>query len=135
MINLKKRIAGLLIPHFKNTADSLPQPIPIPPDLLVKLPMSMHSGSPANPLVKAGDYVKVGQLIGEAVGTVSSPVHASVSGTVKSVETADSITGEKGLSVIKNREDEIRRLTGQLANAQSMLTVEKQIHGMEGGEA
>jgi len=46
-----------------------------------------------------------------------------------------SMDREKGLSVIKNREDEIRRLTGQLANAQSMLTVEKQIHGMEGGEA
>ena len=65
----------------------------------VKLPMSMHSGTPANPIVKVGDTVKVGQVIGEADGIVSSPVHASVSGTIKSIDTIDTFTGERAVTV------------------------------------
>lgn len=55
------------------------------PDTVV-IPLSMHIGAPATPVVKPGDYVKVGQLIGEQAGFVSAPVHASVSGTVLAVE-------------------------------------------------
>ena len=55
------------------------------PDEVV-IPMSQHIGAPANPVVKVGDYVKVGQIIGEAAGFISAPVHASVSGTVTAVE-------------------------------------------------
>ncbi|MCL2764399.1 MAG: electron transport complex subunit RsxC [Treponema sp.] len=91
------KLGGVNVPHCKNTAGKLPEIIPVPDE--VKLPMSMHSGMPANPIVGIGDYVKVGQLIGEASGSVSSPVHASVSGTVKSIDTIDSITGEKGITV------------------------------------
>lgn len=46
----------------------------------------MHIGAPAKPIVEAGSEVKVGQIIGEPVGFVSSPVHASVSGKVKRLE-------------------------------------------------
>ena len=59
----------------------------------------MHIGGPAKPVVKAGDSVKVGQLIGEPSGFVSSPVHASVSGTVKSIEEYNEITGQKTVSI------------------------------------
>ncbi|MBE6946547.1 MAG: electron transport complex subunit RsxC [Ruminococcaceae bacterium] len=55
------------------------------PDTVV-IPMSMHLGAPANPIVAVGDQVKVGQKIGEAVGFISAPVHASVSGTVVAIE-------------------------------------------------
>ena len=55
------------------------------PDEVV-IPMSQHSGKPAEPVVKVGDAVKVGQLIGEAQGFISAPVHASVSGVVTAVE-------------------------------------------------
>ena len=51
----------------------------------VTLPMSMHIGAVAKPVVKAGDLVKVGTLIGEAQGKVSAPVYASVSGKVTKV--------------------------------------------------
>ena len=54
--------------------------LPIPET--VEIPMSMHIGAPANPVVNPGDYVKVGQLIGEQAGFISAPVHSSVSGTV-----------------------------------------------------
>jgi len=92
-----KKLGGVKAPHRKNTAGIAPEAIPVPKE--IKLPMSMHSGKPANPVVSAGDYVKVGQIIGEASGFVSSPVHASVSGTVKSIETIDSLTGENAVTV------------------------------------
>jgi electron transport complex protein RnfC len=62
--------------------------------------MKMHAGTPAKLVVETGDYVKVGQLIGEAIpGKVSSPVHASVSGTVKSIAEYDNHTGQRAVSV------------------------------------
>ena len=61
-----------------------PIKMPIPEEVL--LPMSQHIGAPATPIVKVGDEVKVGQLIAEASGAVSSPVHASVSGKVVKIE-------------------------------------------------
>ena len=55
------------------------------PDTVI-IPLAMHIGAPANPVVQAGDYVKVGQVIGEQAGFIGAPVHASVSGTVVAVE-------------------------------------------------
>ena len=55
------------------------------PDTVI-IPLAMHIGAPANPVVQAGDTVKVGQLIGEQAGFISAPVHSSVSGTVLAVE-------------------------------------------------
>ncbi len=52
----------------------------------IRIPMSMHIGPPCTPVVKAGDTVKVGQMIGEATGPLAVPIHSSVSGTVKSVQ-------------------------------------------------
>ena len=52
----------------------------------VLLPMSQHLGAPATPAVKVGDEVKVGQLIAEANGFVSSPIYSSVSGKVTKIE-------------------------------------------------
>ena len=51
------------------------------PDTVI-IPLAMHIGAPANPVVQPGDTVKVGQLIGEQAGFISAPVHSSVSGTV-----------------------------------------------------
>ncbi|MBE6008182.1 MAG: electron transporter RnfC, partial [Lachnospiraceae bacterium] len=48
-------------------------------------PMSQHIGAPCEPIVQKGDYVKVGQKIGEAKGFVSSPIFASISGTVTDI--------------------------------------------------
>jgi len=104
------RINGVHAPHYKNTAASVPEAMPIPAQ--VKLPMSMHSGTPAKPIVKAGDKVKVGQLIGEVAGKVSSPVHASVSGEVKAVEDYDGLTGEKAAAIIIASDGEQARYDG-----------------------
>lgn len=55
------------------------------PDEVV-IPLSMHTGAPAQPLVQVGDAVRLGQKIGEQAGFISAPVHSSVSGTVIAVE-------------------------------------------------
>jgi electron transport complex protein RnfC len=51
----------------------------------VTIPMQMHIGTPAKPVVKMGDLVQVGTLIAEANGEISSPIHASVSGKVAKI--------------------------------------------------
>ena len=53
---------------------------PLPKQLV--LPMQQHIGAPADPLVRVGDRVLKGQLIAEAIGPVSTGVHAPTSGTV-----------------------------------------------------
>ena len=58
--------------------------LPAPPRVII--PLSQHIGAPAKAVVKKGDHVKIGQLIGEAGGFVSAPVHSSVSGTVWDVQ-------------------------------------------------
>ncbi len=78
------RLKGIKVPHRKHTANSVPQRIPLPK--AVTIPMSMHIGKPCKLSVKAGDHVKVGQIIGLPDGFVSSPIHSSVSGTVKKTE-------------------------------------------------
>ena len=60
--------------------------VPFPVPETVVIPMAMHLGAPANPIVAVGDYVKMGQMIGEAAGFISAPVHASVSGEVIAIE-------------------------------------------------
>lgn len=78
------KMHGVKLPNLKQTAGCAPERIPTPSK--VTIPMSMHIGIPAVPVVKPGDTVKVGQLIGEAGGFVSAPVYASISGTVASVD-------------------------------------------------
>ena len=69
----------------KELAENLPlKKFPEPETVVI--PLSMHVGKPAVPVVKAGDTVKLGQKIAEADGFVSSNIHSSVSGTVVAVE-------------------------------------------------
>ena len=79
-----KLLPGVHAPHHKNTADMKPVRMGAP--AVVKIPMSMNIGRPATPIVKPGEKVQVGQKIAEAGGFVSSPIFASVSGTVKKIE-------------------------------------------------
>ncbi len=51
----------------------------------VVIPLRQSLGAPAQPCVDVGDEVKVGQTIGEAVGFVSAPVHASIAGKVAAI--------------------------------------------------
>ncbi len=52
---------------------------------LIKIPLRQHIGSPAKPIVKAGEQVLKGQVIARPQGYISAPVHASTSGIVKEI--------------------------------------------------
>ena len=69
----------------KELSENKPVQVLMPKGDLV-FPMSQGIGAPANPLVKKGDRVLAGQIIGEAGGFISANVICSVSGTVKAVE-------------------------------------------------
>lgn len=77
-------LKGVRVPHRKNTDNMAAVWMDVPKT--VTLPMSMHIGKPAKPVVKVGDHVDVGTLIAEQDGFVSSPIYASVSGTVKKID-------------------------------------------------
>ena len=81
------------VPHYKNTAEKpAVKMTKLPATVLI--PMAQHIGAPANPVVKPGDKVYVGTLVGEANGFVSANVHSSVSGTVKKIESYLSSQGK-----------------------------------------
>ncbi len=77
-------LGKLHIPHLKATADMAPLRMEAPRELIVLT--NQHRGKPAIPVVKAGDEVKVGQLIAEADGYVSSPIYSPVSGKVLKID-------------------------------------------------
>ena len=89
--NGKKTLPGAHVPHHKNTNDSVPQAMPVPAKVYIS--MHMHMGAPCNPLVKKGDYVKVGQLIGSSEAFMSARTHSSVSGTVEAITTMTTSIG------------------------------------------
>jgi electron transport complex protein RnfC len=63
------------------------------PPKQVIIPLSQHIGAPAVPVVKKGDTVKVGTLLGKANGFVSANIHSSVSGKVNKVDIAFDASG------------------------------------------
>ena len=72
--------------------------LPAPPRLVI--PLQQHIGAPAKAVVQKGDRVLVGQVIGEAGGFVSAPVHSSVSGTVVDVTPCLQANGTEVMAVI-----------------------------------
>ncbi len=74
--------------------------VTFPDPKIAVLPLSMHAGAPATPVVSVGDQVKVGQCIAEAAGFISAPVHASISGTVIAIEERPHATRGSCLSVV-----------------------------------
>jgi electron transport complex protein RnfC len=72
---------GLHLPGNKEMSTRSPIAKARLPKRLI-LPLQQHIGEPAEPIVHPGDKVLKGQLIAQANGYVSVPVHASSSGTV-----------------------------------------------------
>ena len=64
------------------------------------LPLGQHIGAPSIPLVKKGQYVQRGEMIAKPGGFVSVALHAPVSGTVKAIELAETLTGKMVDSIV-----------------------------------
>ena len=87
-------------------------------------PLSQHIGAPANPIVAVGDTVLRGQMIAEAGGFVSSPIFASVSGTVKAIEPRRVAVGDKVKSIVIENDGEYKEVEYQPCNDISALSKE-----------
>ena len=94
----QKHLQSIHVSHYKHTAGCATEVMPVPD--VVKISMSQHIGAPCKPLVQKGDYVKVGQLLGDTDAFVSAPIHSSVSGTVKAIEEVRSANGGNDTLVV-----------------------------------
>lgn len=82
---------GTHLHEHKDTAGSPTERLPEPSS--VSIPLSQHIGAAATPVVKPGDTVRMGQVIGTVEHGLGCPVHASVSGTVKAIVTRRNALG------------------------------------------
>lgn len=96
------RIGGIHPAENKFSAGKKIQQADIPK--MVAIPLAHYIGAQSEAVVKRGDEVKVGQLIGKASGFVSANVHASVSGKVAKVDVQLDATGYRRQSVYINVE-------------------------------
>lgn len=97
-------LPGIHVKHNKNTAELESVTMPVPAEVTIS--MSQHIGAPCKPVVKVGDTVKVGQLIGNSEAAVSAPIHSSVSGKVKAIEQVFNARGAKVEAVIISTDGE-----------------------------
>ncbi len=132
---------GIHPTEFKELSEHI-SVVPFPDPVNVVIPMSQHAGAPAEPIVKVGDQVKMGQKIAQAAGVVSSAIHASVSGTVVAVEPRlHPISGLEALAIViqsdgKNTLDESVKPAGDIdtLSADEIIEIvrEKGVVGMGG---
>lgn len=95
----KNKSQGVHPPENKMASTKALERAPLPK--VVTLPLSQHIGAPAKVLVKKGDEVKTGQMIAEAGGFVSVPIHSTVSGKVqKIIQVVSSVTSQVGDAVV-----------------------------------
>ncbi len=87
------RIGGVHPAENKFSAGKKIQEAEIPK--MVAIPLAHYIGNPSEAIVKKGDLVKVGQMIGQANGFVSANVHASVSGKVNKIDVQLDASGYK----------------------------------------
>lgn len=76
---------GIHPPEFKTLSNQ--QPIaecPIFDEYVIAT--NQHIGAPATPCVTIGQQVKRGEVIAEATGFISAPIHAPTSGTISAIE-------------------------------------------------
>ena len=75
---------GVHPPEHKELTAHVPiRRMPFPSEVVI--PLRQHAGKPAKLVVREGDRVLRGDVLGEADGFVSAPVHASASGHVAEI--------------------------------------------------
>ncbi len=116
----KKKSQGVHPPGNKMASGKAIEPAPLPTQVV--LPLSQHIGAPAKALVKKNDEVLVGQVIAEAGGFVSVPIHSTVSGKVKKIiQVISAVTSRVGDAVVieSDGKDEWVECTGADPNTLS----------------
>ncbi len=110
--------------HKNLTSDASLKRIFVPKRVV--LPLSQHTGSPAESIVKAGDPVKACIEIAKATGFVSSPIHASISGKVTKISHSPTPTSNRALSIfIESQGDEDQDIKAKERRDPNGLSVEE----------
>ena len=104
---------GGVHPEENKLSAHLPiQDFPMPKQIIV--PLGQCLGAPAECIVKKGDRVLTGQLIGTAKGFVSANVHSPATGTVAKVDVVMDHTGYYKPAVFIDREDQDEWIEGYI---------------------
>ncbi len=72
--------------------------LPFAPEIIV--PLAQNIGKPAKAIVFKGQHITRGEVIAEADGFMSVPIHAPVTGIVKEIGIASNAKGGKELAII-----------------------------------
>jgi electron transport complex protein RnfC len=92
---------GLLLPTRKHATEGKPtEEAPAPKQVVI--PVNQHFGAPNKALAAPGDRVRQGQKIADALnpGTLAVPVHASIAGIVKKIESRTLSNNTEGLCIV-----------------------------------
>jgi len=86
-------LGGIHPTENKLSSNAPIETIEVPVQAIV--PLGQNLGAPSKPVVTKGDIVKVGQLLAEASGFISSNIHSPVSGKVLKIDNALDGSGYK----------------------------------------
>ncbi|TNF95094.1 MAG: electron transport complex subunit RsxC [Gammaproteobacteria bacterium] len=90
---------GIHPPEYKDEIAQHPiRRLPFAPDLI--LPLAQHIGTPAKAIVKPGQEVVRGEVIAEADGFLSAPLHAPATGIIKTVDLTPGLRGNMQQSIV-----------------------------------
>jgi len=93
-MKIKTFQGGTHPPEFKELAEGKQiEELPLPDEVFI--PLIQHIGAPCQPVVEKGDEVTTGQIIGEGEGFVTSTIHATISGKVKTIDKFPSPVGTR----------------------------------------
>jgi electron transport complex protein RnfC len=90
------------LPHRKKAADVRTVKLDSPSPVIIS--MAHGIGTPCNPVVKVGDYVRTGQLIADSDKFVSAPIYSSVTGKIIEEKSILDINGSSIKALVINAE-------------------------------
>ncbi len=79
--------------YKEETKAKVTRRLPFSPEIIV--PLAQSIGRPAKAIVFRGQHVKRGEVIAEADGFMSVPIHAPVTGTIKAIDITPTAKGSK----------------------------------------
>lgn len=109
---VQRNHGGVFPAHRKNTAGR--EAVSLPTPASVKIPMTMHIGAPCTPVVKPGDQVQIGQVVGDSDAAVAAPIHASISGKVKAITEIRSPADGRLIPAVEITADEEQTVYGEI---------------------
>ncbi len=101
-----KSFAGGTHPPGNKSLSSGSAVVRLPAPEVVTVPLCQHLGAPSRPVVKPGDVVKKGSVIGEQNGFISLPTHSPVNGKVLRIENVPMPHMRSGSAVVIKTESE-----------------------------